>query len=99
MDPGSLQKRMHDMQRDEDSIQEIFGKLVSGRKGYKAVIETKKIPPKCVKCSRGGDPEQKFCPECGGQMKVPLTKCLGCKNPLNDGEKFCTGCGKNLEGL
>jgi len=99
MDPDSLQKRMSDIQNSEEAIQEMFGRLVSGKKGYKAVIETKKIPPKCVRCGRGGDENQKFCPQCGGEMKVPLTKCPGCKNSLSGGEKFCTGCGKSLEGL
>ena len=83
---------------DPSSIQDAYSKIVSGGKmGYKAVIERKKIPPKCVKCGRGGDVAQKFCPQCGGKMMVPLTNCPGCKQPINDGEKFCTNCGHNIE--
>ncbi|MFA5019696.1 MAG: zinc ribbon domain-containing protein [Candidatus Pacearchaeota archaeon] len=82
--------------QDPVNIQDAFSKIVSGKAGYKAVIEKRVIPPKCVKCGRGGDPEQKFCPQCGGKMKVPLTNCPGCKVSIGD-EKFCTNCGKNLE--
>ena len=84
--------------QDNSAIEDAFAKVVSGGKmGYKTVIERKKIPPKCIKCGRGGDVEQKFCPQCGGAMKIPLTNCPGCKQPINDGEKFCTGCGHNLQ--
>jgi len=80
-----------------DSIQDAFSKVVSGGKpGYKTIIERKKIPPKCTKCGRGGDPEQKFCPQCGGKMIIPLTNCPGCKKPINETEKFCTNCGHSL---
>ena len=81
-----------------DTIQEAFSKVVSGGKsGYKSVIERKKHPPKCVKCGRGGDPEQKFCPQCGGKMEIPLTNCPGCKKAIDDTEKFCTECGYKLK--
>lgn len=80
-----------------DSIVDAYSKIVSGGKiGYKAVIERKKIPPKCVKCGRGGDDGQKFCPQCGGKMLVPLINCLGCKKRIDEGAKFCTECGHNL---
>ena len=83
--------------QDSDSIADAFSKIVSGGKpGYKTIIERKKVPPKCTKCGRGGDPEQKFCPQCGGKMLVPLTNCPGCKKPINETEKFCTNCGKQL---
>ena len=82
--------------QDSDSIQDAYSLLVSGKKGYKAVIEKKKIPPKCVKCGRWGDEGQKFCSQCGGEMKVPLTHCPGCKKPIAD-EKFCTNCGHKLK--
>ena len=39
------------------AIQDAFSKIVSGRPGYKAVMEKRVIPPKCVKCGRGGDPD------------------------------------------
>ncbi len=80
-----------------DSIQDAFSKIVSGKSGYKAVIERKKPTPKCVKCGRGGDVDQKFCPQCGGKMEVPLTNCPGCKKPIDEGAKFCTECGHQLK--
>lgn len=82
---------------DPDSIQDAFSKVVSGKSGYKAVIERKKIPPKCEKCGRGGDIDQKFCPQCGGKMAIPMTNCMGCKKPINDSDKFCTNCGHILK--
>ena len=82
--------------QSENAIQDAFSKLVSGKPGYKAVIEKKVIHPKCIKCGRGGDADQKFCPQCGGQMKIPLTHCPGCRSPIDD-EKFCTKCGKQLK--
>lgn len=87
-----------DLRKYEDpaSIQDAFSKIVSGKSGYKAVLERKKIPPKCVKCGRGGDVDQKFCPQCGGKMAVPLTHCPGCKKLIDESEKFCTECGKDL---
>lgn len=84
--------------QDPESIQDAYSKIVSGGKpGYKAVIERKKPTPKCSKCGRGGDPEQKFCPQCGGKMVVPLTRCPKCKKSIDDNEKFCTECGTKLE--
>ena len=83
--------------QDPDSIRDAFSKIVSGKMGYKAVIERKKIPPKCSKCRRGGDEDQKFCPQCGGKMIIPLTNCPSCKKPINEEDKFCTNCGHNLK--
>jgi predicted nucleic acid-binding Zn ribbon protein len=77
-----------------DSITDAFSKLVSGNKaGYRTVLEKKIIYPKCIKCGRGGDNGQKFCPQCGGNMVVPIKDCPKCKKPLADEEKFCTECG------
>jgi rRNA maturation endonuclease Nob1 len=82
--------------QNPDSIQDAFSRVVSGKSGYKAVIERKKISPRCVKCGRGGDDGQKFCPQCGGKMKIPLTNCPGCKKMIDDSENFCTECGHDL---
>ncbi len=82
--------------QDANAVQDAYSQLVSGKKGYKAVIERKKILPKCIKCGRGGDDGQKFCPQCGGQMKIPLTNCPGCSSSIGDSEKFCMNCGKEL---
>jgi len=83
--------------QDSDAIVDAFSKIVSGKMGYKTIIEKKKIPPKCIKCGRGGDNEQKFCPQCGGKMVVPMTNCPSCKKSIDDSEKFCTDCGHNLD--
>ena len=84
--------------QDADSIQDAFSKVVSGGKsGYKAVIERKKPKPKCSKCGRGGDEEQKFCPQCGGKMVIPITNCPSCKKLIDENEKFCTDCGTKLK--
>lgn len=79
-----------------DSIVDAFSKLVSGRHGYKTVLEKKIVHPKCVKCGRGGDPEQKFCPMCGGKMIVPLTNCPKCNCSIELNQKFCTECGNEI---
>jgi predicted amidophosphoribosyltransferase len=83
--------------QDSSSIEDAFSKIVSGKVGYKAVLERKKIPPKCSKCGRGGDDGQKFCPQCGGKMEVPLTNCPGCKVSIDETSKFCTECGYKLK--
>lgn len=81
-----------------DAVQDAYSKIVSRRAGYKAVIERKKIPPKCIQCGRGGDIDQKFCPQCGGKMEVPLTECPHCKKPIGDSmQKFCMECGKKIK--
>lgn len=84
--------------KDAKSIEDAFAKVVSGGKmGYKTVIEKRKVPPKCEKCGRGGDPEQKFCPQCGGKMIIPLTNCPQCDKPIEGSESFCTECGTKLK--
>lgn len=83
--------------QDSTAIEDAFAKIVSGGKfGYKTVIEKKKTPPKCTKCGRGGEQEQKFCSQCGGKMAVPITNCPGCKILIDEGQKFCTNCGYAL---
>lgn len=79
-----------------DDITDAFSKLVSGgRMGYKTILEKKIIPPKCIKCGRGGDNGQKFCPQCGGEMKVPIINCVKCNSNV-EGQKFCTQCGTKV---
>lgn len=46
----------------------IMGKLVSGRSGYKAVIEKKKEVLKCRQCAKLLEDSWKFCPECGTKV-------------------------------
>jgi len=80
-----------------ESIQDAYSKLVSGKSTYKAIIERKKPTPKCEKCGRGGDENQKFCPQCGGKMQIPITNCPGCSKDIDENEKFCTGCGTKIK--
>ncbi len=50
---------------DKQKIQSIMGKILSGREGYEAIVETRNDQLRCVNCNwllEGGD---KFCPECG----------------------------------
>ncbi len=51
-------------------VHEAFSFLVSGKKGYKAVIERKVEPIKCSQCALILTGDEKFCPECG--MKVQI---------------------------
>ncbi len=88
-----------DLRKYEDTtaIEDAFSALVSGKKGYKTVIERKKPIPKCNKCGRLGTEEEKFCGQCGGKMIIPLTNCPGCKKHIDETEKFCTDCGYKLK--
>jgi rRNA maturation endonuclease Nob1 len=54
---------------DSEEVQEVFSRVVSGRKGYKAIIERKKEIPKCPQCTKILEGEEKFCPECGHKLK------------------------------
>ena len=51
--------------QDAEAIQEVYSQIVSGKKGYKAVIERRKDPIKCSACGRILEGNEKFCPECG----------------------------------
>lgn len=80
-----------------DAIADAYSRVVSGKIGYRAVIERKKILPKCIKCNRGGDDGQKFCSQCGGKMAISLINCPGCKKDINEEDKFCQECGTKLK--
>jgi Zn finger protein HypA/HybF involved in hydrogenase expression len=53
--------------QDPDAIQDIYSMIVSGKRGYKAVIERKKEPIRCSNddCRIILEGTEKFCPECG----------------------------------
>ena len=70
MDANSLQKRMNEIQSDA-SFASALGKLMSGRPGYKPVIETKQIIIKCRNCGKIMEDNQKFCDECGTRVEHP----------------------------
>ena len=46
MDPNDIQKRMQEIQKN-DEFSDAFSRIVSGKAGYKAVIEKKPIIYKC----------------------------------------------------
>ena len=62
------QKIQEDLQKN-DAIAMAFGKLVSGKAGYKAVIEKKPMVIKCNECCYTLDMSQKFCHECGAKVE------------------------------
>lgn len=55
-------------QMNDPKVADAFSFLISGRKGYKAVIERKVEPIKCPQCAIILKGEEKFCPECGFKM-------------------------------
>ena len=65
VEASSMQKKMSEMQRNQDAVASLFGRLVSGRAGYKAVVEVSKPPLRCSKCSIVLEGVEKFCSECG----------------------------------
>ncbi|MBI2449494.1 hypothetical protein HYV49_04320 [Candidatus Pacearchaeota archaeon] len=52
---------------DSEAVASAFGKIVSGRAGYKAVIEKRKDPTICPQCRINLTGDEKFCPECGAR--------------------------------
>ncbi|OGJ11854.1 hypothetical protein A3K62_02470 [Candidatus Pacearchaeota archaeon RBG_16_35_8] len=58
------QKSQEELQRS-DAFLNVFSKVVSGKAGYRAVIEMKPITTKCPQCGTVLDEKQKFCHECG----------------------------------
>jgi rubrerythrin len=55
--------------QEDPKMADIIGKIVSGKSGYKAVIEKKKEVLKCPQCNIILTGEEKFCPECGHKLK------------------------------
>ena len=60
----------YDLREYQDSadMSAIMGKLVSGRSGYKSVIEKKHEVLKCKQCGKILNDDWKFCPECGTKI-------------------------------
>ncbi|MGV8142684.1 MAG: hypothetical protein ACP5NS_03545 [Candidatus Pacearchaeota archaeon] len=52
-------------QMNSDAVADAFSFLVSGKRGYKAVIERKVEPIRCGGCNIVLKGEEKFCSECG----------------------------------
>jgi len=59
---------MQELQKN-DAFAEAFSKIVSGKSGYKAVIEKKPMIIKCKNCQTTLDVSQKFCHECGTKVE------------------------------
>ncbi len=59
------QSGQEDLQRSED-FTNIFSKIVSGKAGYKTIVDVKPITTKCS-CGTVLDERKKFCHECGAK--------------------------------
>lgn len=57
-------------QMNSQAVADAFSFLVSGKRGYKTVIERKVEPIKCTGCSIVLNGDEKFCSECG--TKTPF---------------------------
>jgi len=71
MDPNDIQQRMNEMQSSE-SFSNVLGKILSGKSGYKPVIEKKHVAVICKSCNKVLDDVAKFCPECGTKVEKPV---------------------------
>ncbi len=60
------QKAQEDLQRSA-GFTDVFSKIVSGKAGYKTIIDVKSITTKCPGCGTVLDEKQKFCHECGAK--------------------------------
>ncbi|HNZ52357.1 MAG: hypothetical protein BWY36_00373 [Candidatus Diapherotrites archaeon ADurb.Bin253] len=66
-----IQEKMAEIQKSEE-LSNIMGKLLSGKPGYKAVIEKKIIQVRCPgNCGMIFESPVKFCPECGSKIEWP----------------------------
>lgn len=70
MEANYIQQRMAEIQKSED-LSKVMGKLLSGKAGYKAVIEKKPVRVKCAGCGIIFESPVKFCPECGTKIEWP----------------------------
>ena len=53
--------------QENEAVQDAFGKLISGKSGYRTVIVKDKPPITCKECSKILEGDEKFCPECGAK--------------------------------
>ena len=60
------QKMQEEIQRSDD-FTSTFAKIVSGKSGYKTIVDVKPITSKCPGCGTVLDERQKFCHECGAK--------------------------------
>ncbi|MCH7850854.1 MAG: hypothetical protein IH845_04390 [Nanoarchaeota archaeon] len=66
MDGFDLTKYQED-EKEKAKIKKIMGRVLSGREGYEAIVEEKKIIKRCPNavCNWALEGGEKFCPECG----------------------------------
>ena len=85
--------------QDVSAVQDAFGMLVSGKSGYKPIMERRIDPVKCPKCGTIVEGPKKFCPNCGEKVerKPTSTKCIKCGNLFEDNDVFCGECGSKRE--
>lgn len=55
---------------DSEEVAKAFGKLVSGKEGYRTILEKTKVL-KCENCGKILNDEDNFCPNCGTKVKKP----------------------------
>ena len=67
------QKMQEELQRSSEFV-DVFSKVVSGRAGYKTVVQVKPITSKCSNCGTILEQKQKFCHECGAKNEIPENK-------------------------
>lgn len=54
---------------NSEGVFDAYSQIVSGKMGYRAVIERKKEPIKCKSCAVILEGNEKFCPECGAKVE------------------------------
>ncbi len=64
----SRQKLQEEIQRSSEFV-DVFSKIVSGKSGYKTVVDVKPITIKCKSCGTTLNKTQKFCHECGAKVE------------------------------
>lgn len=85
--------------QEGEDLEDAFGKILSGKSGYKPIIEKRIDPVVCKNCAKLITDLSKFCPECGTlvERKPTSRSCGNCKKIFDGEEKFCTSCGSKRE--
>jgi rRNA maturation endonuclease Nob1 len=62
-------QKMQEEMQNNDAVLDAFSKIVSGKAGYRTVIEKKVIVIRCQNCQTVLDASEKFCHECGTKVE------------------------------